>query len=63
MIDQMVNENNLDEGEELFNKLINVVDSDISIVDYTKNLNYLKAYVGSDKRQPSVNAELSTFRD
>ncbi len=63
MMDQMINEINYDKGEELFNKLINIVDSDISIVDYTKYQEYLKAYVESAEREPSVNAELSEFKD
>lgn len=63
MIDQMVCERNIDEGEELFNQLINIVDSDISIVDYTKSSPYIQGYAGSEKRQSSVSAEISDFKE
>lgn len=62
MIDQMVSESNNDKGEELFNKFINVVDSNITIIDYTHNVGNLNAYIESDERQPSVNVELSFFK-
>lgn len=63
MIDQMVCERNIEEGEEMFNQLINIVDSNISIVDYTKSIPYLQGYVSSVKRQPSVAMQVSDFKE
>ena len=63
MIDQMVCERNIEEGEEMFNQLINIVDSNISIVDYTKSIPYLQGYVSSVKRQPSVVMQVSDFKE
>ncbi len=62
MIDQMACEKNTDKGDELFDDLINIVDSDISIVDYTKNSAYIEAYVISEKRQPSEPVNISNFK-
>ena len=61
MIDQMLVEKNVDKGEDLFNSLINLVDSNISIMDYTKNHAYIEGYVESEKRQASIPADVSTF--
>lgn len=63
MIDQMLCERNIEEGEEMFNQLINIVDSNISIVDYTKSSPYLKGYVSSEKRQPSVAVQVSDLKE
>lgn len=62
MIDQMVCERNIEEGEDMFNQLINIVESNISVVDYTKSSPYLQSYVLSGKRQPSVAVQVSDFK-
>lgn len=63
VIDQLTNISNFEQGEELFNKLINIVDSDISIIDYTKYQPYIKAYIESDNRKPTISVDLSDLKD
>lgn len=62
IIDQMVSEKNIGKGEDLFNSIINLVDSNISIMDYTKNHAYLQGYAESEKRQTSVPVDISAFK-
>lgn len=44
LLDQNINEKNAEKGDALFNNLINLVQSDISIADYRANAEELKKY-------------------
>lgn len=62
MIDQMVSSKNFNEEDNMYDRLINLMDTNISIVDYTRNKKVILAYIDSDKRKKSVNVDVSTLK-
>lgn len=56
VFDQLINVENVRDADRLFKKIINEVDSDISMLDYTNCRVYLEVLARSDQRKPSVRA-------
>lgn len=61
IFDQLINEENLSQGEKLFGKVVNELKTDISVLDYTINQPCLEVLVRSGKRQPSV--QVNSFNE
>lgn len=54
LLDQLINEDNLSQGENLFGTIVNELKTDISALDYVQNQSCLEVLVRSGKRQPTV---------
>lgn len=54
--DQLINVENVRDSEQLFKEIINEVDSDISMLDYTNHRVCLEVLARSGQRKPSVRA-------
>lgn len=54
LLDQLINEDNLSQGEALFGTIVNELKTDISALDYVQNQSCLEVLVRSGKRQPAV---------
>ena len=52
--DQLINVENMRDADKLFKRIINEVDSDISMLDYTNHRVYLESLARSGQRKPSV---------
>lgn len=52
--DQLINIENVRDADKLFKRIINEVDSDISMLDYTNHRVYLESLARSGQRKPSV---------
>lgn len=63
MIDQMITSKNFNEEDNMYDELIKLVDSDISVVDYTKKKSKILAYVNSEKRKKSISVDLSMLKN
>lgn len=53
LLDQLINEDNLSQGENLFGTIVNELKTDISALDYVQNQSCLEVLVRSGKRQPT----------
>jgi anionic cell wall polymer biosynthesis LytR-Cps2A-Psr (LCP) family protein len=63
LIDQCFSEKNVGKGEDLFNDFINLVSSNITIVDYTNYVEYLQDYVSHENRNPSKTVSLADIKN
>lgn len=61
LLDQLINEDNLSQGENLFGIIVNELKTDISALDYVQNQSCLEVLVRSGKRQPTAVAD--SFKD
>lgn len=52
-LDQLINEENLTQGEKLFGTVVNELNTDISVLDYIQNQSCLEVLVRSGERQKS----------
>ena len=55
-LDQLINVENVRDADSLFKEIVNQVESDISMLDYTEHRVYLEVLARSGERRPSVRA-------
>lgn len=57
VLDQLINVENVRDADSLFKEIVNQVESDISMLDYTDHRVYLEVLARSSQRKPSVRVD------